>query len=89
MTWREHCQIIVDWVRSAIWAKYEKGYREHGGDLWLKAGVLRDLEDEIIDAAVYYHTAKSQLLRMANEGKTAREAYDFLYGRTDSATPAP
>jgi|TARA_R110000824_G_scaffold401502_1_gene612649 hypothetical protein len=59
--------------------KYHRGQQEHGGDLWSKPGALKNLEEEITDLGIYYKTAKDQLRQMANEGRTAAEAYQFLY----------
>tara|TARA_R110002020_G_scaffold49894_1_gene141654 strand:+ start:249 stop:533 length:285 start_codon:yes stop_codon:yes gene_type:complete len=77
---QEHVASIVTWLRRVMTAKYHRGQQEHGGELWMKAGALKNLEDEILDLPVYYKTAKDQLHQMAAEGKSAAEAYAFLYG---------
>ena len=40
----------------------------------------RIYEEEIMDLPVYYKTAKDQLRQMALEGKSAADAYEWLYG---------
>ena len=50
------------------------------GNLWNKPGALANLEEEIMDLPVYYKTAKDQLRQMAIEGRSAAEAYEWLYG---------
>jgi hypothetical protein len=76
----EHLGSIVAWLGQQMSVKYKCGQEEHGGQLWAKPGALKNLEEEIIDLPIYYKTAKDQLKQMAVEGRTAAEAYDFLYG---------
>jgi hypothetical protein len=75
----EHVQSILRWLGDVITGKYLRGQEEHGGELWSKPGALKNLEEEVLDLAVYYKTAKDQLRQMAREGKSADEAYRFLY----------
>jgi hypothetical protein len=75
-----HIAAICEWFNGTMAAKYHRGQQEHGGKLWERRGALSDLEEELIDLAVYYKTAKDQLKQMAAEGKSAAEAYAFLYG---------
>ena len=75
----EHIGSIVKWLGRVMTGKYHRGQQEHGGDLWSKPGALKNLEEEITDLGIYYKTAKDQLRQMANEGRTAAEAYQFLY----------
>jgi hypothetical protein len=42
-------------------AKYEKGQREHGGNLWQKDGLLDEAINEAIDQVVCLITLKQQL----------------------------
>lgn len=42
-------------------AKYKKGQKEHGGNIWEKAGMLANAEDEVNDLVVYLHTLREQL----------------------------
>ena len=46
----------------------------------MKPGAMKNLEEELLDLPVYYKTAKDQLRQMAVEGKSAADAYAFLYG---------
>ena len=75
----EHVQSILRWFGDVVTGKYHRGQEEHGGELWAKPGALRNLEEEVLDLSVYYKTAKDQLRQMAREGKSADEAYRFLY----------
>jgi len=76
----QHISKIVAWFRDVMTGKYQKGQQEHGGDLWIKKGALASLEEELIDLPVYYKTAKDQLRQMAADGKSAEDAYVYLYG---------
>ena len=76
----EHVVNITDWFKRVMTGKYYRGQKEHGGNLWSKAGALANLEEEIIDLPVYYKTAKDQLRQMAKDGKSAEEAFVHLYG---------
>ena len=62
--------------------KYRKGQAEHGGELYAKPGALTNLEDEILDLIVYHQTARQQLKVLAQQGATAAEAFECLYGET-------
>jgi hypothetical protein len=75
----EHIQSIIHWLSGVMTGKYHRGQQEHGGALWSKPGALKNLEEEITDLSIYYKTAKDQLRHMANENRTAAEAYRFLY----------
>lgn len=44
-----------------IEAKYRKGQKEHGGNLWEKEGMLANIEDETTDLIVYVHTLREQI----------------------------
>jgi hypothetical protein len=41
--------------------KYRHGQDEHGGDLWLKPGMIDHAIDEVIDLAVYLYTIRDQI----------------------------
>lgn len=79
MTPGEHVRSITAWAADATTLKYHIGQREHGGHLWEKTGALANLEEEILDMLVYFKTAKDQLRTLAREGKTAEEAFRYLY----------
>jgi hypothetical protein len=53
-------------------AKYKKGQKEHGGNIWEKAGMLANAEDESTDFIVYLYTLREQL----------EEAYALLQRET-------
>lgn len=55
-----HLKRIVDRVSADISAKYRKGQAEHGGNLWLKGGMLDYAIEEVLDLAVYLYTLKEQ-----------------------------
>jgi hypothetical protein len=78
---QDHVVSIVNWLQRMITEKYHLGQQEHGGELWAKPGAMKNLEEEIFDLPVYYKTARDQLSHMASEGKSAAEAYAFLYGK--------
>lgn len=77
---KEHISSILGWLSGVMAGKYHRGQQEHGGSLWQKPGALANLEEEIMDLPVYYKTAKDQLRQMAIEGRSASEAYEWLYG---------
>ena len=76
----EHVDSIVRWLQRVMTRKYHQGQQEHGGELWMKPGALKNLEEELLALPVDYKTAKDQLRQMAVEGKSAADAYAFLYG---------
>lgn len=41
-------------------AKYRDGQEKHGGELWLKPGMLEAALEEVLDLAVYLYTAIEQ-----------------------------
>lgn len=56
-----HLQRIKDQFLKDVDAKYRKGQAEHGGNLWLKPGMLDMALDEIVDLYVYMVTLKEQI----------------------------
>ena len=42
-------------------AKYRKGQQEHGGNLWLKPGLVDMALEEVLDLAVYLYTLRDIL----------------------------
>lgn len=57
----KHLQFIKDEFCEAVDKKYRAGQAEHGGDLWLKRGILDMALEECIDFWVYIRTLKQQL----------------------------
>lgn len=45
----------------ALADKYTAGQREHGGNVWLKRGMLREAKAEVLDLWVYLDTLEQQL----------------------------
>lgn len=41
--------------------KYRHGQREHGGNVWLKPGMIDNAIEEVIDLAVYLYTLRDQM----------------------------
>jgi len=76
----EHLESVLRWLTAETRTKYEQGQAEHGGNLAHKPGVGLMMEEEIIDLNVYFKTQRDQLLKMALDGKTAAQAYAYLYG---------
>jgi len=75
----DHVVALLNWLTAVLPRKYRHGQDKHGGELYAKPGALSNLEEEVIDLVVYHKTARDQLAALAREGKTAREAYEFLY----------
>lgn len=57
----KHIADISVAVCRRIEAKYRKGQKEHGGNLWEKEGMLENIMDEITDLLVYAHTLREQM----------------------------
>jgi hypothetical protein len=56
----DHLQRVKDQFIEAVDAKYRAGQKEHGGNLWMKPGVLEMLMDECVDLWVYAQVLKEQ-----------------------------
>lgn len=74
-----HIASILKWFQQALTDKYIVGQEEHGGQLWKKPGALQNATEEVLDLVTYQATAKDQLRQMAIDGKSAKDAYQFLY----------
>ena len=74
-----HIASILRWLQQALTDKYILGQEEHGGQLWKKPGALHNATEEVLDLVTYHATAKDQLRQMARDGKSAKDAYEFLY----------
>lgn len=57
---RAHLARILDQFSRDATAKYEAGQREHGGNLWLKPGMLEAALEEAIDLVMYLYTLREQ-----------------------------
>ena len=56
-------RIKTDFV-TLVDKKYRAGQKEHGGDLWLKTGMIDMAIDEAIDQVTYLLTLKEQLNKL-------------------------
>jgi hypothetical protein len=56
-----HVNRILTRFNKELTKKYEQGQREHGGNLWLKGGMLDLAIEEVIDLVVYLYTLREQL----------------------------
>ena len=74
-----HGEKIILWLARKIRTKYKKGQQENQTKLWMVPGVLSSLEEEVLDLNCYHKTAKDQIRQMAKDGRTAKEAFQFLY----------
>ena len=74
-----HIASILKWFQQALTEKYIVGQEEHGGELWNKAGAMKNATEEVLDLVTYQATAKDQLRQMAIDGKSAKDAFEFLY----------
>jgi hypothetical protein len=57
----QHLASIKGEFTRLVDEKYRKGQRSHGGDMPLKPGMLKMLEEEMVDGMVYYLTVRAQL----------------------------
>ena len=57
----EHLQHIKDEFCKRMDKKYRIGQNEHGGDIWLKTGIIDMAIEEIDDLQVYLITLKDQI----------------------------
>ena len=56
-----HVNRILEQVSAELRAKYKKGQEEHGGQLWLKTGMVDLAIEEVLDLIVYLYTLREQL----------------------------
>lgn len=57
----KHLQFLKDEFCKQLDEKYRKGQEEHGGDIWLKSGMLKNMTEEILDQWVYAKTLEFQM----------------------------
>ena len=70
-----HLSRILTHLTADLRTKYEQGQREHGGNLWLKPGMLDQAIAEVLDLAVYLYTLKEQLARECDETYKTYKTY--------------
>ena len=57
----QHLKFILKEFKRLTDPKYRNGQKEHGGDLFLKKGIIDMIIEEAIDQFVYAVTLKEQL----------------------------
>lgn len=72
-----HLQSIKDWFVGEVDSKYRKGQAEHGGNLWMKSGIIDMALEEVLDQAVYLYTLREQI-------KAIQQHFDEAYKLQDS-----
>ena len=55
-----HLKRLQDRIAGDLDAKYRAGQLEHGGDLWMKPGMLEAAIAETLDLCVYLYTLLEQ-----------------------------
>jgi len=63
-----HLERIITMVADDLQTKYRAGQQEHGGDIWLKPGMLDHAIEEVLDLIVYLYTLRDQLRHAAEQG---------------------
>ena len=58
---QQHLERMMARFTHALADKYTAGQREHGGNVWLKRGMLREAKAEVLDLWVYLDTLEQQL----------------------------
>ena len=56
-----HAALVADEARRMILTKYERGQREHGGELWKKKGLIDMAIEEAVDQVIYLLTLRDQI----------------------------
>jgi hypothetical protein len=57
----DHLQSIQMWFNKLIDEKYRAGQAEHGGEMWMKPGMLRCAIEEALDQVTYLKTLHDQI----------------------------
>ncbi len=57
----QHLDGIINRIGNRLGDKYAAGQVEHGGNIWAKSGLWRQLTDEVVDLIVYQDTIEDQL----------------------------
>ena len=58
---QHHLDAILVRLTTQLSDKYQRGQEEHGGNLWLKSGLLNFAIEEVLDLVVYLFTLDDQL----------------------------
>jgi len=78
-----HLGRIISWFGSLVTPKYRCGQEEHGGTMYEKSGMFKNLKDETIDFVTYVQTIEEQL-----KGRFP-DAYQFLMAETETVVEKP
>ena len=65
-----HMERILAEVGKDFREKYAAGQEEHGGEMWLKPGMLQHAIGEVLDLLAYLYTLREQEERVRNLGRT-------------------
>jgi hypothetical protein len=76
-----HLDRMIDGFTTALANKYAAGQREHGGNVWMKRGMLREAKAEVMDLWVYLDTLEQQI------EERDRMLADFLTGYESKPQP--
>ena len=56
-----HLKRLTERFTKDVEKKYREGWKEHGGQLYKKVGMLKNAKDEVLDLWVYLDTLEDQL----------------------------
>jgi len=62
---QDHLAGAIYAFSTAMRNKYAAGQAQHGGDMWLKSGMLKEAQAEVIDQWTYLFTLEQQLREKA------------------------
>lgn len=85
----QHLEDVEDRFCLRLDEKYRAGQLEHGGNVWAKPGIMRQMTNEVLDLTVYRDVMEQQLrailtLLDKNELVAARnQLADLLEGALD------
>ena len=65
-----HLERVITRFSADLRAKYQAGQEEHGGEMWLKSGMLEHAYAEALDLVCYLATALEQQERLRRVGHT-------------------
>lgn len=76
-----HLQAVIADFEKNVTEKYKAGQKEHGGQLWTKPGMIKNLKDELLDAYVYLCTLEAQINDMGAKFGALEESVDNQSGQ--------
>lgn len=91
---QRHIEGIILRFAERAYAKYARGQREHGGDLWRRP-VVQEILDESVDLIIYAYTLDMQVrgsgswigMKIPGNGSRSLEA-EAACGNSNAATVA-